>query len=85
MASIALVFGLLVAAGGVLMMLDAGAFVSSSATQNSGFFGLGASGSQEASINTAAWVGLFLAIAGAGALAFGARGLYVTFEGRGEV
>ena len=84
-ASVALVFGIAAAAAGLLLMLDAGSFVTSSATQESGLLGLGSSASQEASINTPAWVGLFLALGGAGALAFGARGLYVTFEGRGEV
>jgi hypothetical protein len=84
-ASVALVFGLAVAVAGVVMMLEAGSFVTSSASQSGGLLGMGASSTYESSVNTPAWVGLVLALGGAGALAFGARALFVAFEGRGQV
>lgn len=84
-ASVALAFGLALGALGVWMMLEAGSFFSASAEQDNGLLGLGASSSQEASLETPAWIGLLLALGGMSAIAFGARGLYVTFEGRGSV
>lgn len=85
LAVVALFAGAALGYFGVSMMLEAGSFVSQTAEQDSGFLGLGSSSSQSASVNTAAFVGLVLALAGGSALLFGARALFIAFEGRGEI
>lgn len=83
-AMFAILIGLAVGGGGVLLMLEAGSFADASSSQSSGLLGLGSSSEQSASVGTPAWVGLLLAIVGAAVLVFGLRALFVTFEGRGE-
>lgn len=84
-AIVALFVGAALGFVGVNMMLDAGSFMSQEAEQDSGLLGVGSSSSQSASVNTAAWVGLVLALAGLSALGFGGRALFIAFEGRGEI
>lgn len=60
---------------GAMLMLDAGAFATGSSHASNGLFGLGASESQSASVPTAPWVGLLLAVAGFGLVGFGLRGM----------
>lgn len=83
-ASLALLLGIALAFGGILLMLDAGSFVSAEREQNDGILGVFGGSSESASVDTAPWIGLIVALLGGSLLLFGVRGLYVTFEGRGE-
>lgn len=85
-ALVALVGGLAVGIFGVQMMLEEGSFFTTTAShERGGLLGMEEQTSQSSSINTPAWVGLLLALAGAGAVSFGARGLFIAFEGRGQI
>lgn len=85
-AIVALVGGLAVGLFGVQMMLEEGEFFTTEVKQErGGLLGTEQTSSQSASINTPAWVGLLLALAGLGAVSFGARGLFIAFEGRGQI
>lgn len=85
-ALVALVGGLALGAFGVNMMLEEGSFFTTTAShERGGLLGTQQETTQSASINTPAWVGLLLALGGAGAVSFGARGLFIAFEGRGQI
>lgn len=83
-ASFATLLGIALGLAGVIMTLDAGSFGSSAYEQDNGILGIGGGSSQSASIDTPAWVGLFLAAMGASALLFGLRAMFASFEGRGQ-
>lgn len=78
----AILFGALLGLAGVLVMLDAGSFFSAESSQESGMLGLFGGSTQEARMDTLAWIGLLVAAVGAGLLLFGFRALHVAFEGR---
>jgi hypothetical protein len=79
---VAILLGALLGLGGALLMLDAGSFFAAESSQDNGALGLFGGSSQEARMETPAWVGLLAAAVGAGLLLFGFRALYVSFEGR---
>jgi len=81
---VAVFLGLALGGVGIMIMLEAGSFASGDASRSSGPLGLWGEASESASVSTAPWVGLVLAIVGAAALLFGLRALFVTAEGRGS-
>ncbi|GEM_PF-5050894 len=60
---------------GVFLALASGSFLSGDAQHHDGFFGLGGGDSQSASVPTAPWIGLLLALAGVAIFSFGLRGM----------
>jgi hypothetical protein len=60
---------------GVLLAIQAGVLASGGVQEHPGFLGLGGGRSESASIPTAPWVGLVLAVAGLGMVGFGLRGM----------
>lgn len=79
---VALVLGLVLGAGGLLFLFGAGSFVSVEREQSNGVLGLFGGSGERATVDTAPWVALIVALVGVALLLFGFRGLYVTFEGR---
>lgn len=81
----AVILGLLLGFAGVTILLENGSFATSESESSSSFLGLFGQSSATGDVPTGPWMGLVFLLVGAGALMFGLRALYTTFEGRSDL